>query len=216
MWFGVVRGVRDDLIGQPVISIRIFVMAPSEIASYLALLLRSAQTKSPLLQFVAEPGAERDHVIAALLDQLGGGFFLTPGRAPHDPLSFEKVLALLRIASNLAIEDAPVLSRLGISVEALRREVLIRQGTLIIVSADDSELDGLRLEGNPRGIIRARLGPADLRVALTADWDRGQIRIPRDGCRPELVTRDVALRTRVGALVDALIQAVGKESGDVM
>lgn len=183
-------------------------MTPSEIASYLVLLLRSTHASSPFLHLVASPGAERDSVISAFLGQIGGGHFLTPRRAPDHRLSFETVLALLRKSPNVAIEDGHFLVRLGISVEAIRREVATRNGAFLIVSDDVSGLDDLGLEGDPRGVVRALLRPADLRVAVAADWQRGQIRIPRDGSRPEFLSRDSGLGARVQRLAGALIQDI--------
>lgn len=183
-------------------------MKPDEIAAYISLLLQNTHAAEAMLHLVMEPGRERDRVLRALFEAHGGGHVVSPRRSPAAPLSFELVLGLLSRAPGLAIEAPETLPPLGINIEALRRESLMRGGLFVIIHASPPDILDLGLEVDPRAQVRVQVGAAELRAATAADWSRGWLRIPRDGTRPGFVARDRALGERVRATTGALAREV--------
>lgn len=182
-------------------------MDAKEIADYLTLLFENTRAPGPMVHLVAEPGDERDAVVQAFLEGIGGGHFVTPGRAPDQPMGFEMILAMLEESANLAAEDLATLVELGVNLEGIRQEALARGGAFVLVTEDVDSFFGAQLEVDPRAVVRFQVRRNELRAAPLSEWDRGYMRIPRSGGRPEFLSRDANLAREVSRAARTIVES---------
>ena len=184
-----------------------------DIVYYIAEILRTSIRPVELLHLVIDLAHEKDEIVDLFIEATGGGPRIDQEVPTAHPLPLEKVIEDIADASVCVCTVNHGVPPFLSGFEEIRRECLARKAIPVVATPTLDHLSLIRHEAPAGTVIRAHITPSDIQVATLVEWDAARISIPRNGCRPVVLSKDVDFLERTVRAVETLCDAAVEHEG---